>query len=817
MACIDFSRVCTDCADVENGRVRAVAFIRVDARIDDYYDEAFWAWLVFQKKAFIIHRTRGTYSAEPQTVEGWGAQPTELANILHTLVYTEPFVCDLTPFYNALSDADIFRVVMITENGLRYSNEPVSIKATAPVGATETVNEFSVTVTWNERNMPECINGTPPLFLRDCNYYNRVYPTLCVPCEPICVTNEFIDAFYTNDTYPTTPGYVEYDYTFENVPSYPIVALVQVSPAQLFLDTVDVVADGVVIASADPSRIGLSGIYSIADLIAASPLNLANYSQWATKFNAAGSWRVLTWYNDGISGGAYKTVKVYVRGYDRYIMWLFCPRNPYSVPPQIAPNEANNTYVVSEQTKCCLCPQYDVPPLTSELLLDGSPAPTFLALAPNTTYEYTLTGNFAGAGYERKICCGSALVMFVFIGSKLSITLTQETPGPFVLDGVTFTYDSLTYTLTVETPAVVTGLSFTGAASVQECGTHTYPIEMGECALPNIQFLPESETDVAGYMAANPSVNAAIPISAFGTGVTYLGLYDYQWLKPQTDTMTIRANIFAPNDRDPSEECCADYRPDFTSGARMEFEITSPCTGSFALVSQAMPLVIFENYRFQWQLGAGYADLVIKNLLDPAENPCDLTVRVQISNVCGLYNFREIDITMVSACSPTLDFISPDDGTPAAYLAANPSVDAVAAYDALNQLIYLGDTLGVPQYTWDTSVNNALLRCDITERAGTPLACCPNYTEIMNGETAQFQITSLCLSVGSIYVDFANPIASDNGYTFTFVNGPGYFGLTITNDNAPTPNPCVLFAITPTITLCPENVSDLSGPQIQLT
>ena len=820
--CFNIERICNECVAAQTGRVRAVVFVEKNLYIspENYFDELFWLKLAYKKQAFIVHKIRGAYTPEAITVDGFGTDGQIGIGINNTLTYEEQFSPANVAFYNSIEKSTNYRVVFITDKGIRDGGAAASIAPTNPVGAIDTVNLFSVTVTWRARFLAISYEGEPPLVLTNCAYYTDKLLEYCPPCTPACVGGFDILRAYGNDIYPGTPGSFELDYTFEDVACYPIVAQPQTTPAQAFFDTFDVVENGVIIGSADPARLGITGIFSLADLVAATPLSVLNQSQWSVKYDNSQSWRVSTWYNNGIGGGegVFKTVKVYVRGFAQTRVTAFCPKTMFELPTtpeDIVITDPKNVYVVNDCTKACLCPELTVSPLTSALLLDGSPAPSFLGLDPNTTYEYSLTGNFIDADYQRKICCGNPSVMFVFVGSKLTVVLNASNVGPVVLDGVTLTYDPITYTVTVETPADVTGINITAVASLENCEAVNYAFELGDCASVIITIQPESNTDIAGYLAANPSVNAAIAITGFGTGVTYLSGYNYEWAQPQTDTMTINANIVAPNDRYPTDECCPQYDPDFISGSLVEFIVSSPCGGGIAL-SQSSPTGSFQNYDFQWQLSGGSAEIVITNLLDPLENPCDLDVHIQCV-LCGAAPGVDVSIEMVNACSPTLEFINANEGPAAAYLAANPGVDAVIEYEALGQLIYVGGILG-NEYTWNSNTNNALLRCYLTEQPGNPLSCCPNYAAIVNGETGSIEITSLCLSTGSIVVDFANPVIGDSGYTFVYANGPGYFGVAIVNDSAPTPNPCPTFAITPTITLCPENVSDLtSAPVLTIT
>ena len=756
-------RVCKVCEPgVESGNVIAVVFVKNDRKITDYFDDFTWLTLDYKAQAIFVHKTRGTFTSEPIQTPGYGQDGEITIGYNHTLNYSEPFGCALRKHYEGLQKSSEYRAIFLTDKGIRDGGAVAKVSVDTPVGEVGTILEYVVTVTWTSDGLIPCESGTPPGLLTDCALFESLKLIFCPAPSPVCTGNIEIVANYGNDIYPGTPGQFETEYTFEDVACYPVVFLQQTQPSQLYFDTFDVVENGVIIGSADPARLGTTGIFSMADLVAATPISVLNYSQWAMKFDSSLSYRVATWYNNGIGGGEgiFKTVKIYVRGFAQFGINAFCPTNPFEIPSPAIPYDPKNVYVVSEATRVCLCPKLTVAPLTSALLLDGLSAPPFLEIDPNTTYEYSLTGNFIDADYQRKICCGNPSVMFVFIGSS-TIVLSASNVGPVVLDGVTFTYDPLTYTVTVETPADVTGINFTAAASVVSCETQTHAFGLGDCALPIIQFLFEG-VDAVTYLAANPTVNAAIPVTASGDGVTYLGGLNYEWTTPQTNTMTINANIVAPNDRDPSADCCPGYRPEFTSGSTIEFVISSPCSGGGAFVSQSSPNDTFQNYSFQWQTGmGGDAEVVITNLLDPLENPCDLEVSIQ-SVVCGLSLNRTISVAMVSACTNHIHLIEPFQGPAATYLAANPSVDAVVVFSAQGQLVYAGTN----QYTWNSANNDAILQCNITEQAGTPLACCNNYVAIMNGQTGSFTINSPCLS-GPVSVSFVNPFVLDGAIAFT--------------------------------------------------
>ena len=819
IACVDIEpRVCKVCEPgVESGNVIAVVFVKNDRKITDYFDDFTWLTLDYKAQAIFVHKTRGTFTSEPIQTPGYGQDGEITIGYNHTLSYSEPFDCRLRKHYEGLQKSSEYRAIFLTDKGIRDGGAVAKVSVDTPVGEVGTILEYVVTVTWTSDGLIPCESGTPPGLLTDCALFERLKLIFCPPTTPACVEQGEILDTYGNDVYPGTPGQFEVDYTFEDVPSYPMVALQQTQPSQLFFDTFDVVENGVIIGSADPARLGITGINSMADLVAATPLSVSNQSQWAMKYDLSNSYRVTTWYNNGIGGGEgiFKTVKVYVRGFAQFRLHLFCAPAIFTPDAFLLPFEPKNVYVVSEATRVCLCPKLTVAPLTSALLLDGLPAPSFQEIEPDTIYVYSLTGNFIDAEWQRKVCCGFPSVMFVFIGSS-TIVLSASNVGPVVLDGVTFTYDPLTFTVTVETPADVSGINFTAVASLENCEAVNYAFGLGECQPVTVQWIPQSETDPAGYLTANPNVNAVIQVSASGTGVSYIGtLYDYEWERPQTDTMVINANIFAPLDRYPSPECCASpppYDPDFVSGSTIEFTITPVCGGSPVTVTSASTTASAANYDFTWQTGiGGSVDLIIENTLAPGENDCDLEI-VASAEYCGTTLNRLINVDTVSSCNNNIDFIEPFQGPAATYLAANPGVDAVFEYTPLNQLVYVGTN----QYTWNSDTNNALLRCVLSQQPGDPLSCCADYASIVAGETGSFIINSPCLT-GPVTVDFANPVVGDSGFTFVYNNGAGYFALVMINDNAPTQaGPCV-FAITSCVNFCSTENTCNTGPVVTVT
>ena len=196
-------RSCSDCVEKESGKVRAVGYVKTGRTFFDPTNVLEWLQAIYDGDAVIVHNINGTYNGgEATTSEGYGYVSLRLDSRTHVLTYTEIYNCANRDFYNAIADAQDFRVFLALDKSLRESSEPASIIATAPVNAIETTNEFSVTVTWSERNLMDC-HALPGTLFKSCADFNRLWASFCPACNSgttgtlVCPVDCTVPAFGT--------------------------------------------------------------------------------------------------------------------------------------------------------------------------------------------------------------------------------------------------------------------------------------------------------------------------------------------------------------------------------------------------------------------------------------------------------------------------------------------------------------------------------------------------------------------------------------------------------------------------------------------
>ena len=91
------------CAN-EEGRIIAIAYLRVDNEITDPTVKAQWDTAIAAGKAIIIQNVRGAKPVgSPVTADGFGRQKTKTVSYDRTLSYQHPDVIDNEDFYNVLN------------------------------------------------------------------------------------------------------------------------------------------------------------------------------------------------------------------------------------------------------------------------------------------------------------------------------------------------------------------------------------------------------------------------------------------------------------------------------------------------------------------------------------------------------------------------------------------------------------------------------------------------------------------------------------------------------------------------------------------
>jgi len=147
---------CSTCDDVEGGRVRGVAFIRLGYDFDPE-NVSDWVRGMDEGDIIVIPEVRGTFDGgNPITEDAFSVWRTQLLGYQYNLIYTDPSYANQRELYNFLMWSRDFSVAFITETKLHLSRMPVTVLAKNPIeeGVGTSVN-WQIELQWADTNLLE--------------------------------------------------------------------------------------------------------------------------------------------------------------------------------------------------------------------------------------------------------------------------------------------------------------------------------------------------------------------------------------------------------------------------------------------------------------------------------------------------------------------------------------------------------------------------------------------------------------------------------------------------------------------------------------
>lgn len=153
------AHVCSDCPEVEHGRIRSVAFIHKDVAFVDPTSAAEWQAIIAAnpKDIIVIPETHGTFDGgSPQYGLGYGNEEERFLGSEYILAYFDPNYKDNYPFYQSIKTNGDYKVAYATETLVHIVDAQVRVNPKAPV-EDEMNSEvvWSVEVKWKSKNDPE--------------------------------------------------------------------------------------------------------------------------------------------------------------------------------------------------------------------------------------------------------------------------------------------------------------------------------------------------------------------------------------------------------------------------------------------------------------------------------------------------------------------------------------------------------------------------------------------------------------------------------------------------------------------------------------
>lgn len=153
---------CDECADVENGRIRSVAFIASDFEFTNPSNAQEWIDGMEAGDIIVIPATNGVFDGGvPNMGQGYGDQEEKYLNSTFTLTYKDPnykLNCD---FYEAKKRSSRWKIAYRTSTLVHISDATASFSPKAPV-ADDMKSEvvWEVESKWTSSNFP-CPYDTP--------------------------------------------------------------------------------------------------------------------------------------------------------------------------------------------------------------------------------------------------------------------------------------------------------------------------------------------------------------------------------------------------------------------------------------------------------------------------------------------------------------------------------------------------------------------------------------------------------------------------------------------------------------------------------
>jgi hypothetical protein len=148
---------CNECADIEHGRVRSVAFIKKDFAFSDQTDPTEWETGVANGDIIIIPEVLGSFDGgSPVESTGYGDQQSKITGYNFVLTYKDPNYKENADFYNALKNSRNYKVAWRTETLTHVSDNTVSVIPKQPV--TENLTDevvWDVEVKFSQGNLAE--------------------------------------------------------------------------------------------------------------------------------------------------------------------------------------------------------------------------------------------------------------------------------------------------------------------------------------------------------------------------------------------------------------------------------------------------------------------------------------------------------------------------------------------------------------------------------------------------------------------------------------------------------------------------------------
>lgn len=163
--------ICDPCEEVEQGRVRSVAFIKTSFAFTDPSDPTEWTAGFEAGDIILIPNTAGTFDGGAEVESpGFGDQATRLTGYNFQLQFQDPNYKGNCNFYNTLKNSRQYKAAYRTGTQIHIIDTTVQVIPKNPV--TDDINSavvWDVLVKWSGVDVP-CPFDVPPGIFDACTY-----------------------------------------------------------------------------------------------------------------------------------------------------------------------------------------------------------------------------------------------------------------------------------------------------------------------------------------------------------------------------------------------------------------------------------------------------------------------------------------------------------------------------------------------------------------------------------------------------------------------------------------------------------------------
>lgn len=160
---------CDPCEELEQGRIRSVAYIKKTFAFTDPSNPVEWQTGFDNGDIILIPQTKGTFDGGAEvTAPGYGDQNTRLTGYNFQVQYQDPNYAQNCNFYNAIKNSRQYKFAYRTSSKIHIVDYTVQVIPKNPVQ--DDVNSevvWDVLVQWSGKDVP-CPFDVPPTIFDSC-------------------------------------------------------------------------------------------------------------------------------------------------------------------------------------------------------------------------------------------------------------------------------------------------------------------------------------------------------------------------------------------------------------------------------------------------------------------------------------------------------------------------------------------------------------------------------------------------------------------------------------------------------------------------